>query len=174
VVERHLYPDLSFHPRHTKESISPPSHIADRLLTNLLVDLRLDPPVLLRGDVLSHLPVRWIPTEHVRVENRHAPEHDGRGIPEDVAVRPAHARHETVKQHAIDGMEEESEVDGDQGADEFELRLEAANEDPPARCVNGRHPDGNVRDADQLDYLWSAANQRMRGWADDNSGDTIQ
>ena len=43
-------------------SISPPSHIADRLLANLLVDLRLDPPVLLRSDVLPHLPVRWIPT----------------------------------------------------------------------------------------------------------------
>jgi hypothetical protein len=41
-------------------------------------------------------------------------------------------------------MEEEAEVQCDDGADEFELRLEAANEYPAAGGVDGQNPDRNV------------------------------
>ena len=74
-----------------------PSHLTGGLLPDLLVDPRLDPLVLIRGDILSYLTVRGVSAQDVGVEHRHPREEAARDVPQKAFVAPRHGGHEDVK-----------------------------------------------------------------------------
>mmetsp|Transcript_12174 Transcript_12174/g.28670 ORF Transcript_12174/g.28670 Transcript_12174/m.28670 type:complete len:118 (+) Transcript_12174:563-916(+) len=79
------------------QNLLAPSHLTGGLLPDLLVDLRLDPLVLFRGDTLPHLPVGRISAQDEGVKDSHARENAARDVPQKALVAPSHGGHEDVK-----------------------------------------------------------------------------
>lgn len=134
-------------------SVAASHELVRRLLFHFLTDARFDALVLLLGNLFAHLPVSRIATQYVGVETGGNDKRDGHNFARQILVTPRHGTHHYVKQKSPYGIEQETKVEGNNDADKFELRFQAANEEAAAGGVNGQHKTAKGTECGHYDDL---------------------
>ena len=120
--------------------------LIDSLPLDFFTDARFNPFVFFFGNLLTDLSVGRIPEEDVCVEDGRHRQRNGDNLSKEIAISPRHGRHEEVVQKAPKGIKQKPKVDCNHDTKEFELRLQATDEQSTAGGVDRQDPGGYSRD----------------------------
>jgi hypothetical protein len=114
-----------------------PSQLTGHLCFDFLADSGFNSLVFFFGNLFSHLSVGWVSAKNVGVDYCHDNESNGNNLTEQRAVRPGDGCQKYVKQETPDTVEQETKVNGNHDAKEFELSFQAANQETSTSGING-------------------------------------
>lgn len=120
---------------------------------DFFTDTRFNPLVFLFGNLVPHLAVTRIPTQHVRIETGdHHPTNADNGS-QNILEGIGNTGHQQIKEEPPRRVKEKAKIEGNHDADKLELGFQTANEEASTNCVNGKDQCANGGDSGNGEYL---------------------
>jgi len=136
-------------------------HGRSRFFSNLCTNLTLNPQIFLFCNLIPQPSVGGILDEDEGIIKGNPDQRSSENVSEDGLEGELHGGDEHIEQKPKEWIKEESEIDSDDGPDEFELGLEAADEGSEDEGVEAEYPEFGVGKTDEGDD----------GVGDDGDGD---
>jgi hypothetical protein len=127
--------------------------MARRLFLDFFTNPSLNALVFFFRNLLPHLSVGGIATQHIGIENRDSRKSQGNHFSLQIIKTPCDRSEQQIKDEPRDRIEEKTKVQSDHDADEFELGFEAANEESTASRVDCQNKGTKGRKRDNFNDL---------------------